>query len=154
MTNTSNLYRKVRALVAKTVTNGCEPAEAISAANLASKLIAEHQLDAAKIDWPAAPEGYRWEGTPGVGGELVAEAPVPEKPKRTRTPKAEPKPKRPTRKERVAEMLRSQDGTTIEAIMSEFGVLAHSARAMVSVYGREIGGVTYDRENKVYRARA
>jgi len=78
------------------------------------------------------------------------------KPRRERKPKvpAEPKAKGPTRKEQIIEMLRSPGGTTIDAIVARFGVLRHSARASVSVFGREIGGVSYDKETKVYRATA
>lgn len=86
-----------------------------------------------------------------------AETPkVAPKPRRERKPKApaEPKAKGPTKKEQIIEMLRSPDGTTIDAIVARFGVQRHSARAAVSVFGREIGGVSYDKATKVYRATA
>lgn len=72
--------------------------------------------------------------------------------KRTRKP-AEPKAKAkgPTRKEQIIEMLRSPGGTTIDAMTARFNILPHTARACISVFGREIGGVSYDRKTKVYR---
>lgn len=73
--------------------------------------------------------------------------------RKTKAP-AEPKAKGPSRKEQIIEMLRSPDGTTIDAIVARFGVQRHSARAAVSVFGREIGGVSYDRWSKVYRVTA
>lgn len=163
MTKTpTNHARRIQALLKKTTFNGCTPGEAASALGLASTLVAKHKLSPAEFEWPAAPEGYAWNGTPGAGGEVVAHEPVAEepvaeeraKPKRVRKPKSEPKPKRPTRKDRVIELLRSKDGTTIQALMTEFGILAHSARALVSIFGREAGGVDYNRETKVYRAKA
>ena len=76
--------------------------------------------------------------------------------KRTGKPKApaEPQAKGPTKKEQIIEMLRSPDGTTIDAIVARFGVQRHSARAAVSVFGREVGGVSYDKASKTYRATA
>lgn len=166
MTKTANHTRKVRALLAKTTANGCEPAEAASALTMASTIVAKHSLSPTDFIWPEPPTGWRWEGVRGHGGTVV-EMPA-EKPKRTkakadaapapkvkRQPKAEPaEPKKPrvTKKARIIEMLRRPGGVTIEAIMAEFGMLAHSARAAVSVYGREIGGTTYDKATKVYRA--
>jgi len=155
MTNTSNLYRKVRALTAKVVTAGCTPSEHVSATNLAVTIITKHGLDAARIEWPAPPAGFAWSGEPGrsVVVEIPAE-PKAGKPKRSRKAKkpTEPKAGRPTKKAMIIAMLRQPGGTTIETLMAEFGMLAHSARAVISVYGREIGGVTYDKATKVYRA--
>jgi hypothetical protein len=45
MTNTSNLYRKARSLVAKTVTAGCTPHEHVAATNLAVGIIMKRGLD-------------------------------------------------------------------------------------------------------------
>lgn len=173
-TSSSNTYRKVRALIAKTVANGCTPGEAVSAANLASKIIADHNLDPARIAWPAPPAGYGWDGEPGRGGQMVerpkAEKPKParktaaprgsdgerladvmaglraqadaeRKPRRARRPTAEPKAPRKTVGERLVEMLRRQNGVTIADIMVEFGVQAHSARALISVEARKKRGL-------------
>lgn len=167
-TSSSNTYRKVRALIAKTVANGCTPGEAVSAANLASKIIADHNLDPARIDWPAPPAGYGWDGEPGRGGQMVerpkAEKPKParkaatprgtdgerladvvadaeRKPRRAKKPAAEPKAARKTVGERLVEMLRRPNGVTIADIMAEFGVQAHSARALISVEARKKRGL-------------
>ncbi len=156
MTNTSNIYRKARALVAKTEANGCTIDEAISAANLASKIITEHNLNPVLIDWPAPPTGYGWEREPGRGGTMVAR-PVEKtaKPKRTRAtkPKGESKPKakKGTVGDRLEKMLRRPGGVTIAEMMSEFGILAHSARAVISVEKRKRGlNVSLDRETGRY----
>ncbi|MBN9037890.1 MAG: DUF3489 domain-containing protein [Rhizobiales bacterium] len=171
MTSSSNTYRRVRALVMKTTFNGCTVGEAVSAANLASKIIAGHGLDPVRIDWPAAPTGYEWDGVPGRGGKMMERPTTAEKPskakrqrkaeaapklaKESKTKKpAESKMKGPTRKEAITKMLRRPAGVTIADITEQFGVLPHTARAMVSVYGREIGGVAYDRATKTYRATA
>ena len=74
MTNTSNLYRKVRALTAKVVTAGCTPSEHVSATNLAVTIITKHGLDAARIEWPAPPAGFAWSGEPGRS--VVVEIPA------------------------------------------------------------------------------
>ncbi len=155
MTNASNTYRKVRALVMKTVANGCTPGEAVSAVNLASKIVADHGLDPTRIDWPTAPAGYEWDGEPGRGGKVVEKPAMAEpatKSKRAKAKSAEPKQPRRTKKEIIIAMLRQPGGTTIDAITALFGTKPHSARAAISVYGRLIGGVTYDPANKSYRA--
>lgn len=166
-TTATNRIHKVRALLAKTTANGCTPGEAASALSLASTIVFKHGLNPADFIWPEPPAGWRWEGVRGHGGTVV-EAPA-EKPKRRRTMKAkadakparkpkvpaEPKPKRPTRYDRVAEMLQRPDGVTIAQMMAEFGVLAHTARAMISIGKRRAGlTVAYDKSAKVYRATA
>jgi len=165
----TNRIRKVRALLAKTTANGCEFAEAASALGLASIIITKHGLNPADFIWPEPPAGWRWEGVRGHGGTVV-EAPA-EKPKRTRTTKtkaeakprrerkpkapAEPMPKRPTRYDRVAEMLQRAEGVTIAQMMAEFGILPHTARAMISIGKRRAGlTVAYDKAAKTYRATA
>jgi len=160
----TNHVRKVRALLAKTTANGCTPGEAASALSLASTIVSKHGLNPADFTWPEPPAGWRWEGEPGHGGSMV-EAPA-EMPKRTRAatakaeakparkPKvpAEPKPKRPTRYDRVAEMLQRPEGVTIAQMMAEFGILPHTARAMISIGKRRAGlAVAYDKGSKVYR---
>jgi hypothetical protein len=152
MTKTANHTRKVRALLAKTTANGCEPAEAASALTMASIIVAKHGLNPTDFIWPEPPTGYRWEGQRGHGGTIV-EAPAP-KPRRTKAKSAEPKQPRRTKKEIIVAMLRQPGGTTIHAITALFGTKPHSARAAISVYGREIGGVTYEPVTKAYRAKA
>ncbi len=149
MTNTSNLYRKARALVMKTVANGCTPHEHAAATNMAVSIIAKHGLDAARIDWTAPPAGFAWSGEPGRS-EIV-ERPIERKtsPKHGANParaKSKPaadtsKPKRTTVGERLVEMLRRPDGATLEEIMGAFGILAHSARAIISVEARRKRGL-------------
>lgn len=151
MTNTGNTYRRVRALVMKTTFNGCTVGEAISAANLASKIITDQKLDPARIDWPSTPAGYGWEGEPGRGGKMV-EQPKAEKPKRnaksasetmsTRKRKpAEPKAPRKTNGERLAEMAARPEGFTIEEVIETFGILPHTARALISIELRKKRGI-------------
>ena len=168
MTNTSTHYRKVRSLIAKTVANGCTAPEHVSATNLAATLVKKHDLDAARIDWPTPPAGFAWSGEPGrsVVMELPAEpkpskagklsrkaeaSPKPAKEAKVKKP-SEPKAKGPSRKEQIIAMLRQPGGTTIDALVARFGVQRHSARASISVFGREIGGVSYDKATGVYRA--
>lgn len=163
----TNHIRKVRALLAKTIANSSEPAEAASALSLASAIIMKDGLNPADFVWPEPPVGWRWEGVRGHGGTVV-ETPA-EKPKRTRAAKAkaeekparkpkapaEPKPKRPTRYDRVAEMLQRPEGVTIAQMMAEFGILPHTARAMISIGKRRAGlTVDYEKATKVYRATA
>lgn len=153
MTNTSNLYRKARALVAKTTDNGCTPAEHVSATNLAVSIVRKHKLDAARIAWPEPPKGWLWSGI--VGQSEVVEMPAEPKAKRERKPKtpAEPKAPRKTVGERLVEMLTLRDGgVTIGDIMAEFGIQAHSARALISIEARKKRGldVRLDRETKRY----
>jgi hypothetical protein len=174
--NSGNTYKKVRALVSKTVEVGCTIEESTAAFNLASKIISEHKLDVTRISWPQAPAGYSWVGTPGDHthpGKVVENA----KPKPASKPKAKPaakpkssvaaiKPATPKAKGpgkvAVAEkprkdgskaaklMVMLKDGTTIEAITKAFGILPHTARAMVSVEIRR-AGATYTRKDGVYK---
>jgi len=165
MTSNSNHYRKVRALVMKTVATGCTVGEAVNAANLASKIIADHGLDPARIDWPTSPTGYGWDGEPGRGGKMIerpASKPKPAKteakPRRERKPKApaEPKAPRKTNGERLAEMAARPEGFTIEEVIETFGILPHTARALISIELRKRRGlkVEIDRETKRYRTAA
>lgn len=172
MTNTSNLYRKARALVMKTVSAGCTSHEHVVATNLAVSIIAKHGLDASRIEWPAPPAGFAWSGEPGRS-EIV-EKPVEPKTKPARKGKASPadakptrrprrptddntpKPKRQTVGERLVDMLRRRGGVTIEEIMEAFGILAHSARAIISIEARKKRGldVKLDRETGRYSIKA
>lgn len=151
----ANHTRRINALLKKNTFNGCTPGESASALSLASTIITKHGLNPADFTWPEPPAGWRWEGVRGHGGSVV-EAPA-VRPKRTRARNteanpAEPKAKGPSRKEQIVAMLRQPGGTTIDAIVARFGVQRHSARASISVFGREIGGVSYDKATGVYRA--
>jgi hypothetical protein len=55
MSATSNITRKVKALLAKTVANGCTADEATSALQVAKDIVAKHNLDAVKLKWPPCP---------------------------------------------------------------------------------------------------
>ena len=52
------ILARIRALLAKTVANGCTEAEAVAAAELAAKLLAKHNLtlDEAELEWVAEPD--------------------------------------------------------------------------------------------------
>lgn len=165
--NSGNTYKKVRGLVSKTVEAGCTVGESVAAFNLASKIISEHKLDATRISWPKAPEGYIWEGDPGdhkkPGKVMEYKA---EKPKASKASKASKaaapvktkgpgkvavaeKPRREGSKAaKLMEMLKA--GTTIDAVTKAFNILPHTARAMVSVEIRR-AGATYTRKDGVYK---
>ncbi len=159
MTNTSNLYRKARALAAKTVTAGCTPHEHVAATNLAVTIIAKHGLDAGRIGWPTPPAGFAWSGEPGRSE--VVEKPVEQKTGAKHG--AEPamakslpdgkakKPKRPTVGELLLAMLQRPKGATLEEIMAAFGILAHSARAIISIEARKKRGLNVKLDRKTGR---
>ena len=170
MTNSSNLYRKVRSLIAKTVPNGCTAPEHVSATNLAATLVKKHDLDAARIDWPAPPAGFVWSG--GPGRTVIVETPAKVEPKgkarkpaepkakpaRSRkpaVPKGESKAKQPpfTNGERLATLAARPGGFTIEDITTMLGILPHTARALISVELRKLRGLKVEivRETKRYR---
>lgn len=136
---TGNDYRKVRALLAKTMAAGCTEGEAVSALETALKLIGKHGLDMDKLTI-TVPEGYRIEDQ-----TVVKVEPAPAgKPQRKRAPKpktTEPKEPRVTRGERLAEMAARPEGFTIEEVMAEFGILEHSARAQISIELRKKRGL-------------
>lgn len=160
MTNSSNLYRKVRSLVAKVVANGCTAHEHVAVTNLAVSIIAKHGLDAARIDWPAPPAGFAWTGEPGRA-EII-EKPVERKTgakhdAKPATAKSEPegkakKPRRPIVGERLLAMLQRPNGATLEEITGAFGILPHSARAIISIEIRKKRRlkVTLDRQTGRY----
>ena len=69
-------------------------------------------------------------------------------------PKKPAKPKQSRRPvgERLEEMLRQPGGVAIAEVMDEFGILEHSARAVLSVEKRKRGlKVEYNRESRRYR---
>ena len=121
MSTTSNITRKVKALLAKTVANGCTDDGATSALQIAKDIVAKHDLDPAKFEWPPAP---------------VATAET--KPKHQ--PKASgDKPKKVKRPDRLMELISRDIGVSIPELMGEFGILPHTARAYISVVTRARG---------------
>lgn len=158
MTNTSNLYRKARALVMKTVANGCTPHEHVAATNLAVSIVAKHSLDAGRIDWPTPPAGFAWSGEPGRSE--VVERPIETKAKAARRGKSSTtkpttdsaKPKRQTVGERLLAMLQRRNGATLDEITEAFGIQPHTARAVISVEIRKKRRleVTLDRQTGRY----
>ena len=152
---TGNEYRKVRALLAKTMQAGCTEGEAVSALETALKLIGQYGLDEAKLTI-TVPEGY----VRGEGNTLVKVAPQAEAKPACRLRQSKPKgdapkqPKGPTKKQQVIDWLSRPEGLTIAQLMEAHHTLKHSARATISIIGREIGGVVYDKETKVYRVKA
>lgn len=55
------------------------------------------------------------------------------------TGSATPRTKRPTRGDEVVEMLQRKGGATISAMVTRFGLLPHSLRAIISIEGRKRG---------------
>lgn len=82
------------------------------------------------------------------------------KPKRISKPKADKitKPKKTPRESQLAAMLGRPEGVTIQQVQEAFGILPHSARALISVVGRKLGGYSAARPAKdeplVYRLTA
>lgn len=136
-TTATNHVRRINALLKKTTFNGCEPAEAASALGLASSIVTKHGLNPADFEWPEPPAGWRWEGTRGHGGAVVEVADEPAKPHAAKAKK----PKRKTVGERLAEMAARPEGFTLEEMMETFGILEHSARALVSTELRKRRGI-------------
>ena len=118
MSTTGNINRKVRALLAKTVANGCTADEAASALQMAKDIVAKHDLDPAKFEWPPAPVA-------------TAEA----RPKRQRKA-SDDKPKKVKRPDRLMELIGRDIGVSIPELMGEFDILPHTARAYISVVTR------------------
>lgn len=70
--------------------------------------------------------------------------------------KAKPAAKKPgqpgtLKKDRLIEMLRRPEGATIEEITEAFGILPHSARAMISVTAKRLGVEATRDDRKAYR---
>lgn len=123
--NLSNVYRKVRALLAKTTANGCTADEAASALQAAKDIVTKYAIDPARFDWPKEP-------VPEVGTESPA------KPKRQRTPKTN-RPTKVRRGDRLMELMSRDIGVSIAELMGEFNVLEHTARAYISIETRKRG---------------
>ena len=87
---------------------------------MAKDIVAKHNLDPAKFEWPPAPVA-------------TAEA----KPKRRRKASGD-KPKKVKRPDRLMELISRDIGVSIPELMGEFGILPHTARAYISAgTGRE-----------------
>jgi hypothetical protein len=136
--------QKVRALLRKTVAAGCTPAEQESATALARTIVKKHGLTAADFTWPAPPP------KPKKAAKAPSRAPKATKPGKGA---AKPATKPVRRADQVLAMLRRKDGVSIAELMEAFGVLPHSARAMISVYSRAAGVRAELREGR-YRATA
>lgn len=135
----TNHARRINALLKKTTFNGCEPASALG---LASTIVTKHGLNSVDFAWPEPPAGWRWEGTRGHGGTVVEVAAEPAKPRAVKAKKpAAPKAPRVTAGQRLAEMAARPEGFTIEEMMETFGILEHSARALVSTELRKRRGI-------------
>jgi hypothetical protein len=128
---------KVRALLVKTVKNGCTPAEQETATAKAHVLVKQYGLKESDFTWPARPKAEpkktakaaqrsRPASKAGKGATRVGRAPA--------KPTA-----RPTRGDEVVELLRRKDGATIEEMVKRFGLLPHSIRAIISVESRKRG---------------
>lgn len=129
---------KIRALLAKTVKNGCTPAEQETATAKARGLVKQYGLKEADFTWPAPP--------PKAESKKAAKAPrrAPKAPTRgkgaIRAAKPATKPaKRQTRGDEVVELLQRKNGATIEEMVTRFGVQPHTLRAVISVESRKRG---------------
>jgi hypothetical protein len=58
---------------------------------------------------------------------------------------------RSLKKDRLVEMQRRPEGATIEEITEAFGILPHSARAMISVIAKRLGVEATRDDRKAYR---
>jgi hypothetical protein len=65
------IARTIRALLAKTVENGCTEAEAVSAATIAAKLLARHEMDLDEAEIRATPFEERAHAEPDALGERL-----------------------------------------------------------------------------------
>jgi hypothetical protein len=129
-----NVEAKVRALLAKTVKNGCTPPERETATAKARGLVKQYGLSEADFTWPAPPAKRAAKAAPRArkGTKPGKGA--------TRAAKAATKPaKRPTRGDEVVELLRRKNGATIAEMVARFGLQPHSLRAVISVESRKRG---------------
>lgn len=126
---------RIRALLNKTVANGCTPGEQAAAVAKARELITKNGLKASSFTFPPEPK-----------------AKTAPKAKRARKSAAKQGVKGPTRNDRVIEMLRRSEGVTLAQMIKEFGILSHTARAYLSVAPRKIGKrAVLDRATGIYR---
>ena len=124
--NKSNLYRKVRALLSKTVANGCTPGEALSAYELAEQIVTANGLDRDHIVWPQKPSAAAV-AMKEAAAEMAEKAPKAEKPTKTK------------RGDRIIELMRRPEGVSIYELVAEFGTKPHTCRAQISVETRKRG---------------
>jgi hypothetical protein len=66
---------------------------------------------------------------------------------RSRTRSRAKKHRPPAKKDRLVELLRREDGATIEELMAEFGWQAHTVRGAISIAAKRLG-VTAERVEK------
>lgn len=127
---------KIRALLAKSVKNGCTPAEQEAATTKAREMVAKHGLKTTNFTWPAA----SWNAEPKKAAKAAPRAPKAAKPSKAPRPRTkaatEPK-RRPTRGDEVVELLRRKSGATIAEMVTRFGLQPHSLRAIISVERRK-----------------
>jgi hypothetical protein len=147
---TGNEYKKVRSLLAKTVKAGCTEGEAVSALETALKLIEKFGLDVARLDI-VVPDGYR------IDGKTVTKvAPAADTAKAAAGKPAKPAkdglPREGSKERRLIDLMNRKEGVTNEQIQKEFGILPHTARAMIST-GKKKGHFVpvLDRATGVYR---
>lgn len=125
---------KIRALLAKTVKNGCTPAEQEAATAKARGLVKQYGLNVADFAWPApAPKAK-----PGKGASRAAK------------PTTKPA-KRQTRGDEVVELLSRKNGATIAEMSTRFGLQPHTLRAIISVESRKRGLTVQRPEQGRYR---
>lgn len=124
--------QKIRALLAKTVNNGCTPAEQEAATAKARGLVKQYGLSQAHFTWPAPP------------AKPVAKAPRARKGTKpskgaSRTKPATKPAKRRTRGDEVVDLLRRKNGASIAEMVTRFALQPHSLRAIISVESRKRG---------------
>jgi hypothetical protein len=76
--------------------------------------------------------------------EIQGEARQPAEPKKDRRRTRSKKQRPPAKKDRLVELLRRENGTTIEELMVEFGWQAHTVRGAISIAAKRLG-VTAER---------
>lgn len=155
---TGNEYRKVRALLAKTVKAGCTEGEAVSALETALKLIDQYKLDRSKLEI-TVPEGYRLVGSKAGETLRVEKVEAKAKPSKPSQPKETgSKPRKATGEYRagtaaakVVDAMRSPAGMDAKAMQAELGVLPHTLRGMIS-HAKKRLGLTITLKDGIYRA--
>jgi hypothetical protein len=83
------------------------------------------------------------------GGEQ-ADAPQAAQPTKTTKPRKRSQPRKdrgPSKKDQLVEMLRRENGATIEELVAEFGWQAHTVRGAISIAAKRLG-VTAERVEK------
>jgi hypothetical protein len=92
----------------------------------------------------AAPEAQAQAASPN---ETQADARQPAEPKKARSRTRGKKQRPPAKKDRLVELLRREDGATIEELMAEFGWQAHTVLGAISIAAKRLG-VTAERVEK------